>query len=348
METLKLLGVALGMASLAGINLYLTVFVTGLAINQQWIVLSAQNQQLAVLGHPAIITVAGVLYFIQFFADKIPWVDSLWDSIHTVIRPIGGALLAVRVLGPANPVFDVIVALLAGGAALTTHGLKAGARLVANTSPEPFSNIALSVGEDAAVLGGLALIHYNPVLALAVFSVFFASVIYFAPKILRAIKTRLWLIWRKLNAPAADKTNGDLSAALPADYDIIFSRMNLLGEKIEWTAPCISTASRRIPANLSGWLVATVEEPHNLRFVAKNGWTKVSETLELEGYKVSQEPKFLSENLVLYSLEKKPKFVFLFDRTKSAILRKITASIEQRLQAAVPVEKERTKLEPAR
>lgn len=347
METLKLLGIALGLASLSGVNLYLTVFVTGLAINQHWVVLSPQYQQLAVLGHPAIVTVAGILYFIQFFADKIPWVDSLWDSIHTVIRPMGGALLAVRALGAVHPVFDVLVALLAGGAALTTHGLKAGGRLVANTSPEPFSNIALSVAEDATVLGGLALIHYNPVLALAVFAVFFASVVYFAPKIVRAIKARLWLIWKKLNAPASDKTNVALSATLPADYDILFSRLNLLGEKTEWAASCISTASRRIPGNLSGWLVATAGEPHRLYFVAKNGWARVLETLELDGYKVSQEPKFLSENLVLYSLEKKPKYVFLFDRTKRAVVGKIVASLEQRL-AAESVEKQGSKLETAR
>lgn len=339
---------ALGFASLAGINLYLTVFVAGLAINQQWIALSPQYHQLAVLAHPAIVTIAGILYFIQFFADKIPWVDSLWDSIHTVIRPIGGALLAVRVLGSANPVFDLLIALLAGGAALTTHGLKAGTRLVANTSPEPFSNIALSVAEDATVLAGLALIHWNPVLALAGFAVFFATVIYFAPKILRAVKVRLWLVWRKLNAPAADKANDELTVSLPADYDIIFSRLNLQGEKIEWAAACISTASRQIPANLFGWLAATVEEPRKLCFVAKDGWRKTVETLELEGCGVSREPKFLSENLVIRSADKKTKFVFLFDRGKGATVKKIAAAMEQRLsQASVVSAGKETKLESA-
>ena len=331
METLQLLGVALGLASLAGINLYLTVFVTGLAINQHWVVLSPPYSHLAVLGHPAIVAIAGVLYFIQFFADKVPWVDSVWDSIHTVIRPIGGAMLALHTLGHTNAVFDVIVALLAGGAALTTHGLKAGTRLIVNTSPEPFSNIALSVGEDAAVIGGLALIHYNPALMLALLLVFFSSVLYFAPKILRVLKVRIWLIWRKLNAPASSQAVPELSATLPADHDILFSRHNLLGEKIEWAVPCISTAARRIPGNLFGYLVATVDEPHALTFVAKNGWGKVTETLDLEGYKASQESKFLSENLVIYSVEKKPKFTFLFDRTKRATVQKITESLQRRL-----------------
>jgi len=261
----------------------------------------------------------------------VPWVDSIWDSIHTVIRPIGGAMLALHTLGHTNAVFDVIVALLAGGAALATHGLKAGTRLIVNTSPEPFSNIALSVGEDATVLGGLALIHYNPALMLGVLLVFFASLLYFAPKILRVLKVRIWLIWKKLNAPASGQATPELSAILPAEHDILFSRHNLLGEKIEWAVPCISTAARRIPGNLFGYLVATEEEPHGLSFVAKNGWGKVTETLDLEGYKASQESKFLSENLVIYSVEKKPKFTFLFDRTKRATVQKITESLQRRL-----------------
>src|ERR1700719_4812436 len=113
MNRLDLLAAALGLAALAGINLYLTVFATGLAIHFHWIVLAPAYQSLDVLGHPAIIIVSGVLYFLEFFADKIPWVDSIWDAVHTVIRPIGGAVLAIQVLGPPSPAFTVIVALLA-------------------------------------------------------------------------------------------------------------------------------------------------------------------------------------------------------------------------------------------
>src|SRR5882724_4181070 len=102
-DRLNLLSVALGLACLAGINLYLTVFVTGLAINLHWIVLSPNYQSLEVLGHPWIITIAGIFYFLEFLADKIPWVDSAWDAVHTVIRPIGGALLATQVLGHTSP-----------------------------------------------------------------------------------------------------------------------------------------------------------------------------------------------------------------------------------------------------
>ena len=156
MEKLHLLGVALGLACLAGINLYLTVFATGLAIHFHWITLAPAYQSLEILGNPVIITIAGVLYFLEFLADKIPWVDSAWDAVHTVIRPIGGALLAIQLLGHPSPAFTVIVALLAGGTSLITHTAKSATRLASNTSPEPFSNIALSLTEDAAVVGGLA------------------------------------------------------------------------------------------------------------------------------------------------------------------------------------------------
>src|SRR6266550_419599 len=113
METLQTLGIALGLASLAGLNLYLTVFVTGLAIQQHWIDVAQTHPDLVILAHPAILVVSGALYLMQFFADKVPWVDSLWDAVHTVIRPVGGAFLAIRVLGTPDPVFDVIAALLA-------------------------------------------------------------------------------------------------------------------------------------------------------------------------------------------------------------------------------------------
>src|SRR5215472_17609400 len=136
-ERLNLLAVALGLAALAGVNLYLTVFAAGLAIHFHWIALAPQYQSLEVLANPWIITIAGVLYFLEFFADKIPWVDSVWDAVHTVIRPIGGALLAIQLLGHPSPMYTIIVALLGGGTSLITHTAKAATRLTSNTSPEP-------------------------------------------------------------------------------------------------------------------------------------------------------------------------------------------------------------------
>lgn len=202
MEKLDLLAVALGLATLAGVNLYLTVLATGLAIHFHWITLASRYQSLEVLGNPWIIGIAGVLYLLEFFADKIPWVDSIWDAVHTVIRPIGGALLAIQVLGHPSPAFTVVVALLAGGTSLLAHTAKAATRLATNASPEPFTNVGLSLGEDAAVLGGLTLVNLSPLLALIIFLIAIGAFYYFARKVLRSIKSRIGGSRKKLDQPA--------------------------------------------------------------------------------------------------------------------------------------------------
>lgn len=331
MERVHLLGVALGLACLAGINLYLTVFVAGLAINQHWIVLSPTFQSLAPLGHPVIVTVAGVLYFLEFFADKVPWLDTAWDAVHTVIRPIGGALLALQVLGHTSPTFDVLVVLLAGSTSLITHTAKSASRLVANTSPEPFSNIGLSLGEDAAVLGGLALIHFNPVIALAVFALALAAFLYFAPKILRSMRAKIWLALGKLNGPAALKAETSLPISLPSRLAGVFSRQNVLGETIAWAVPCLSGRGKKIPPNLFGALVATNEEPHKLVFVAKKSGRPFSQVIDLEGCVVAREPKFLSENLVIFpAAGKGAKNLFIFSRSRAGIVELMADYLQQR------------------
>src|SRR5207247_1023759 len=323
-----LLAVALGLAALAGINLYLTVFATGLAIHFHWITLAPQYQSLEVLGNPWIIGIAGVLYLLEFFADKIPWVDSIWDAVHTVIRPIGGALLAIQVLGHPSPAFTVIVALLAGGTSLIAHTAKAATRLASNTSPEPLSNIGLSLGEDAAVLGGLALVHFNPLLALIVFLTGIGAFFYFAPKILRAIKTKIWLAWRKLNGPADRNVPVQLPIALPTRLASVFHRENVLGETIAWTARCISGRGRRIPPNLFGALVATKEEPRKLVFVTR----KFARTINLEDATIGHEPRFLFENLVISrAAAKGPKYSFIFPRSDAAVVEQIVQKLREQL-----------------
>ena len=347
MERLDLLAVALGLACLAGINLYLTVFATGLAIHFHWITLAPAYQSLEVLGHPVIITIAGILYFLEFFADKIPWIDSAWDAVHTVIRPIGGALLAIQVLGHPSPVLTVIVALLAGGTSLIAHTAKAATRLTTNTSPEPFSNIGLSLGEDAAVLGGLALVHFNPVLALVIFLIGIAAFFYFAPKILRAMKAKIWLAWKKLNGPADRDMSVKLPIALPARLASVFSRENILGETIAWTVPCISGRGARIPANLSGALVAMNEEPRKLVFVARKNRRPFSGMIELEGSNVTHESRFLSENLVIApAAGKGPKYLLIFPRPDAVLVEQIVENLRERLGQHGPTGVE-TRLEPA-
>ena len=337
MDQIKLLGVALGLACLAGVNLYLTVFVTGLAIHLHWIVLGPDYQSLAVLGDPLILWISGTLYVLEFFADKVPWVDSAWDTVHTIIRPIGGALLAVRVLGQTSPTFDVVVALLAGSVSLVTHSAKASTRLVTNASPEPFSNIGLSLLEDAAVIGGLALIHFNPVLALALFVILLALILYFAPRIFRAVRVRLWLIWKKLNGPADSNVVPDLPSHLPSRYAAAFSHENLLGETVAWAVPCVAKKVRGLAPNASGMLIATSEDPGKLLFLVQKGWRARARTIPMQGCVVEREPKFLSENLVISQSGKGSSAVFLFERGRGSHVQQIADFLNNRRPAATPV-----------
>jgi hypothetical protein len=171
MQLMDQLGIAFGLATLAGLNLYLTVFVVGMALRFHWIELAGPYEHLAVLGNPWVLGVAFALFAIEFFADKVPWVDSTWDAVHTLIRPAGAIFLALTAMGDLDPVLMVIAALCAGSAALATHSTKASARLVLNASPEPVSNSVASVAEDGLVLGGLGLMAVAPAVALVVFVV---------------------------------------------------------------------------------------------------------------------------------------------------------------------------------
>ena len=336
MEVLQKLGIALGFATLAGLNLYLTVFATSLAIHYGWVDLSTQYPDLLILGHPAVLIVSGALFLVEFFADKVPWVDSAWDAAHTFIRPVGGAFLAVKTLGTPDPVFDIVVALLAGGITLTAHGAKAGTRLIANGSPEPFSNIALSLTEDVGVGGGLGLMAYsyknNPYLATAVFGVIVLTLLYVTPKIFRFARIKIWLLWKKLSFPAATGKEALPLGDLPADPDLMFARLNPTGEAVAWAAPCLTGSSKGgLPTNFSGHIVATVDSPRKLHFIGRRGWRSLYKTLDLTGCKASHESRFLSEDLTLHSAERGTKQVFVFDRSKALMVQTIAERLSQRL-----------------
>lgn len=165
MDLLVFLGRTLGLSLAAGINLYATVAILGLASRYEWVALPAEYR---VFDNDWVIALAVLLFIVEFFADKIPWVDTIWDGLHTFVRPVGGALIAVSALGEASPGLTTLMAVLGGTAALSSHATKAGTRLVANASPEPFSNSLLSLGEDAFVISlGLLALKY-PIAALVV------------------------------------------------------------------------------------------------------------------------------------------------------------------------------------
>lgn len=187
LDLLPTLGRTLGFSFAAGINLYATVAILGLTSRYGWVQLP---EQFRVFDNDVVIGVALTLYVVEFFADKIPWVDSLWDAVHSVIRPVGGALIAVATLGDASPTMEGLVALLGGTLAAGSHFTKAGTRAVANTSPEPFSNWILSIAEDVFVVGlGFVALKYPTIAALVVI-VAVVLMIVFASWIIKAVRRR--------------------------------------------------------------------------------------------------------------------------------------------------------------
>lgn len=179
------LGRSLGFSLAAGLNLYATVAILGLAARYGWVELPPQFQ---VFNHDVVIGAAIVMYLVEFLADKIPYFDSLWDGIHTVIRPVGGALIAVSTVGDASPAVQGLVALLGGTVAAGSHLSKTSTRAVANASPEPFTNWTLSLGEDVFVVGlGYLALKY-PVAALVVTVIACVLIVVFLAVIVRTVR----------------------------------------------------------------------------------------------------------------------------------------------------------------
>jgi len=165
MTGVDLLALAASTSLLAGWRLYLVTFVTGGAMRLGWIDLPDKLAALDVLASPWVLVISGAAALFEFFADKIAFIDTLWDGIHTAVRPLGGALLALAIVDPGDPRWQVATFLLGGGAAFMAHAGKAGARALVNTSPEPVSNIVVSSSEDVATVGLLALAIANPLAA---------------------------------------------------------------------------------------------------------------------------------------------------------------------------------------
>lgn len=187
MDILAALGRVVPFAFASGVNVYATVAVIGLS--SRFGVVSLPDQY-RVFENPWVIGLALVMYAVEFIADKVPWVDTIWDALHTVIRPVGGALVAVSTLGDAAPSTKALIAVLGGSVAMTTHLTKAGTRAVVNTSPEPFSNWALSLIEDVFVVGLTWFAIQHPVIATVVALVLLIVIVALAATIWRAVRRR--------------------------------------------------------------------------------------------------------------------------------------------------------------
>jgi len=342
METLEHLGIALGLASLAGVNLYLTVLIVGLAVRFDWLTLGPSYQTLEALGHPWVLTVAGVFFVMEFFADKVPWLDSLWDTVHTVIRPVGGTLLALQALGDMPPYMEVLAALIAGGAALTTHGAKAGSRLLINHSPEPVSNVSMSLAEDVGVVGGTALVLISPVVAFGVFLVLLVVLWTIFPVLFRIIRSSLWLVLQKIRMPGHREPLDNLiqlKPDLPLDTaGLLFAKAGVTEKEVGWTVECLIGRSKGIKGltgNLPALLVVK-SDSGPLHLVVKKLFREQVIRVPIDGANIEVESRLLSDNLTVHLPGR--LLTLRFPRGRSALVETVAIRLRELSGPTAPPE----------
>ena len=190
METLDqisgLIALSMGLAWASGINLYAALLTLGVLANTGNIVLP---EQLQVVASPLVMAAAALMYAVEFFADKVPGVDTGWDALHTFVRIPAGAMLAAAAVGDISPAAELSAAILGGGMAAATHATKAGSRVLINTSPEPVSNWTASIGEDLAVIGGVWTALNHPYIFLALLLLFVLLMAWLLPRLWRGVKS---------------------------------------------------------------------------------------------------------------------------------------------------------------
>jgi hypothetical protein len=276
MDTVQVLGSAMGLGLLAGIRLYATVFALGLAIRMGWFTPQTSFSNLSMLAETPVLAVSGLAFAVEFFADKVPWIDSIWDSVHTFIRPIGAAVLGATALGSFSPSMTFLIALLCGGVAFTGHTSKAATRLVANHSPEPFTNVGLSLAEELAVPAGLWVTFEHPVAALTIVVTFLALFLWLSPKVFRLLHVS-WTALRSLISKALGHTVPPAEVTLPTLpfarhlHDLPFQPLppkyaKRLDKRASSGIKCVATHRLRGLRNSIGYLCST---PDGLVFVAQ-------------------------------------------------------------------------------
>lgn len=332
---LPLISLILGLSFLSGLNLYLASFLVSLAVQQNWAG-EALHPMLGALGHPAFMITALVLLAVEFIIDKIPWVDSVWDGIHTLIRPAGAVALSVALSHSAgfSPALTTTLAVASFAIALTTHLTKSGFRLIINASPEPFTNILASLAEDAVVIAlGILLIN-APVTGFAACLALLAGAWIALPRLLRLIRTSLFLLWKKfVAAPGSPlQHQGTLPAALThSQRDSILAQPDSADHiPARWAVPCITGKIRRIPglrANRFGTLMSPLHQPGTLWFLSRGWFRRRATRLSLAGAMVSHETSFLSTNLIIHRPDDGLHLVLRFTKAEAPIVARLAADL---------------------
>lgn len=328
METLVLLTKIFGISFTSGINLYATIGLVGLAIRFNLI----QNlpEQLNILANEYVIGTALIMYTCEFVADKIPAFDSIWDSVHTFIRPFAAAMLALMAVGDCPLYMKIIVFILAGGVALTSHTAKAGIRLVANTSPEPFSNSILSVAEDIGVFALVALIITHPFIAASIILVLLAIILWQGPKLVGFTFFMFKSLALKIQSllPAEKHINNEI---MPSTFDNYLSKTLDEGEKVYLTLE----STFKGPKKGSGYMVVS----ESRLIILYKTWFMVRH-LEFdipEMNRLSFQSNFLTDRISFNHNNKQIVLVlFKSNSRKLADIKNIFCSLEADIQETVP------------
>ncbi|MCK6463139.1 MAG: DUF4126 domain-containing protein [Candidatus Pacebacteria bacterium] len=311
METLQLLGSTIGLAFFAGIRLYATVLTIGLGIHFGWIDLPPNLSALAILSNPTVLITAGVIYLIEFFTDKIPWVDSLWDSIHTFIRPLGAAVIGLTAFSSLAPELQIAVFLLCGGIGLSSHSTKAGIRLVLNHSPEPVSNIFASFLEEIFVIGGTWIAVNNPIFIFVIVITFLIIFAFLFPKIFRLMRVEIHAfvaLFRKYFK--RKEVPGDIGFfdVIPDKYKEYLTLPNNAGSN-DFCVRCISGKGSKAGKNYIGYLCLS---DNHLFFLTRKRFRIKKFDVDLSGIEgIRFERKFLLDRII-FVYGKKKAFMYFF------------------------------------
>jgi len=263
MEIIQHLGTLLGLSFISGINLYATVAVAGLAIKNGLV--SGLPPDLGILANDAVIAVAVLLYLIEFFMDKIPGLDTAWDALHTFIRPLGGALLALMQVGDSGPAARVIVFLLGASLASTAHFTKAGFRLLVSASPEPVSNFVVSVGEDVGAVGLAYLSVAHPLAAFFITLILLGLVVVTLPILLRTLRMLLAAVLAKLFGLLGGRRDPPVGAELSASQEAFLDRHRGGDESVSWVGPGYVGRIPGLPRSAKVQVVITNRNIHCLQ-----------------------------------------------------------------------------------
>ena len=332
LDSWTVIGTVLGLAASAGLNLYLTVLVAGLSVRLNWI--TDYPPELVVLSHDWVLAAAGAFYLVEFCADKIPWVDSLWDTAHTIIRPLGGAYLAIHTVGGGDPVLGALAGLAAGTVTLSTHGTKASARLLANHSPEPFSNILLSLAEDAVVLGFSWMTLHHPIISLVMVLVFMTAFAFIMPKVFRMLvaqalfvgaRVRSWFVGR-----AHPERLHDLEKALTGLHPRLEERALALvppGEVLRFVVPCISGRLPNVGRSVRGIVIGT--NAANVWFIGFRNFRTIDKPLAFRGHRVDLRKRLILDEVLIRTNSPEGLLVLRFDKRRAHLAQQLHEALLQ-------------------